>query len=368
MKDHVRELLIQARNGDEEAFSQLFTLYHRSVYIKANQILKSDADAQDVVQETFLIVHDKLYQLRELDLFYSWLMMITTSRCNLHFRKEKRYRNRSDGSELYQLREERVYLDPIKHAHNEFERDILLQLIDLLSPKKAEVIRLMYLHEMKLQEIAEYLDISVNTVKTRAVRGREELKQLIVEYERKEQIKLHFNVDALLPLALFTLGTQPSILMIIKQKIGESISFVQSHAAMSVCTCSLTALTISGGVFVVQDYEAQKAVEAAKVSSNIHQQEQVEEPIQKEEEQPIVEALPQAAFTPVTYQDTQIETIREAYYACLNFAETKEQMKLHTQEEFQEILPLIENLKQSSSPYYQQLIDQGWVSLFEAYV
>lgn len=369
MKDHVRELLIQVRNGDEQAFSQLFTLYQRSVYVKANRILQSDADAQDVVQETFLIVHDKLHQLRELDLFYSWLMQITVSRCHLHFRKEKHYANNSDGSELYQLKEERVYLDPIKTADNENERDILLDFINLLAPKKAEVLKLMYLKEMKLQEIAEYLDIPVNTVKTRAVRGREELKQLIIEYERKEQIKLHFHMDAILPISLFTISAHPSIVMMIKQKLTESITFVQSHAAISVCTCSLTALTISGGVFVVQDYEAQKDIDMPKVSANMTQQEQQESPPPiTEEEQPVVEALPQAAFTPVTYQDTQIDTIREGYYACLNFAETEEQMKSHTKEEFQALLPLVKNLKESASPYYKQLEEQGWVALFELYL
>lgn len=364
MKDEVKGLLIQARAGDEEAFSQIFTLYRNSVFVKARRIMQNDANAQDIVQETFLIVHRNLYQLRDLDLFYSWLMQITVSRCQMHFRKEKHYTNVEYDDTLLGQKETRSYLDPVKHVDQMNEREILLKMIDSLAPKKAIVVKMAYLEEMRMDEIAAVLGINVNTVKTRAKRGREDLQKMIEAYEEKEHVKLH--VDVLLPAALLTSAMHPSIITWVLQKSTQTLQYIKQNLLISSCVTSLGALAVTGTVFVVQDYQAQANIEQKEaVSANVETS-QAEDKKEDTNTNPpaVIQKKTKVLFVPVTYEEEELTSAREAYYVCLNFAQKQAEFEQMSNEELRALKPVFDALKTSNSPYYQLLEDTGWAGLY----
>lgn len=367
MKDMVRELLEKARDGDEEAFTQIFTLYQNSVFVKARKIMQNDANAQDVVQETFLIVHKNLQQLRDLDLFYSWLMRITISRCHMHFRKEKHYAKESYEESIVNQKEERTYLDPEQSMHEKNTREILLTLIDSLSPKKAMVVKMAYLDEMRMDEIADVLGINVNTVKTRAKRGKAELQKKIKEYEKREKISLRIHADVILPTTFFVTALQPNILHIIQQKCMKSIQYVKQHVVMSSCCASLSVLAVSGSVFLYQDIQEQlnmKSVpQVQEPSINKAENEDIKEP-----NSPIIMKANTISFAPVIYHDDTVKTPRDAYYICLVFAENKDDFLQKSKEELSLFHAVYNALKESGSPYYTQLKDMGWAIMYEEFL
>lgn len=364
MKDMVRELLVKARDGDEEAFTQIFTLYQNSVFVKARNIMQNDANAQDVVQETFLIVHKSLHQLRDLDLFYSWLMRITVSRCQMHFRKEKHYAKEAYDDSILDQKEERPYLDPEQSMREKSDREILLKLIDSLSPKKAAVVKMAYLQEMRMDEIAQVLGINVNTVKTRAKRGKAELQKKIQEYEKKEKISLRFHADAILPSAFFISAFHPTLFQIIQEKFSQCMQLLKQHAVMSSCCASLSVLAVSGGVFLYED-----SIERASMKTVPHVQEssigKVENEDETEDNSAIVKQANTASFTPIPYHEDTIKTARDAYYTCLVFAETGEDLKQKSEDELAIFHDVYIALKKSNSPYYSQLKESGWTSMYE---
>lgn len=358
MEDRILQLVEQAQRGNEEAFTELFHMYYPSAYKKACGICLNEADAKDAVQESFYEVHRSLHKLREPAKFYSWLMMIVMSKSNLQYRRYRHLASNAVDEYTNAYEEKRKYMDPIKHAEDESERDILLSLIDSMTPKQSEIVKLMYLREMKLSEIAQELDIPLGTVKTRAARAKEELRKRIDEFEKTENRKLNFHVDMLLPSALIGTSYLATLSMTIKQKVSQVMSFASQNATMSICTVSLSTLVVTGGVFAYQDYQ--------NLNGRPEQSSAQTTPQPKEEA--VVPEIPLAAFSPVSYAGDDITTIRDAYFSCMNFAQDEETMKQRTKEEFQEIIPLYEQLKKSDSPYYQQLLEEGWISLFEVYV
>lgn len=357
MEQRIYDIVVQAQKGEEEAFTKLYELYAQSVYAKAITITHNEADAKDIVQEVFIEVHRAIANLREIDSFYSWLMMITVNKCNHLFRKQRFFvKQPFDQKQSHQQVDSRIYMNPELTLHNRSEREILLDMIDSLTPKQAEILRLMYLNEMKLQEIADVLDIPLGTVKTRAVRAREELKKKLEAFERQEGYRLHFHADTLLPITMVSFP----IFTMLKQKVTSIYQFASSHVTMTACAASFGALAISGGAFLYQDLQKPdlpKQPASQEVSSK------PSAPSSSKEETPLVQAF----FQPTTYQEDSINTIQEAYYTCLNFGKTKEQLKEYTKEDFQDIIPIYEQLKTSGSPYYTKLVRSGWSSLFEQY-
>lgn len=357
MEDRIIQLVEQAQCGNEEAFTELFHMYYPSAYKKACSICLNEADAKDAVQESFYEVHRSLHKLREPSKFYSWLMMIVMSKSNLQYRRYRHLASNAIDEYTNVYEEKRKYMDPIKHIEDESERDILLSLIDSMTPKQSEIVRLMYLREMKLSEIARELGIPLGTVKTRAARAKEELRKRIDEYEKTENRRLNFHVDMLLPSALIGASYLTTLSRVIKQKASQVMNFASQNATMSICTASLSGLLVTGGVFAYQDYQ--------NLNGRPEQSTAQTTPQIKEEE--MVPEIPLSAFSPVSYAGDDITTIRDAYFSCMNFAQDEETMKQRTKEEFQEIIPLYEQLKNSDSPYYKQLLEDGWISLFEVY-
>lgn len=78
----------QFLEGDLEAFSFIYKIYKNSVYYFAVSITKNTADAEEVVQETFLKVYHKVHQLEDLSKFHSWIFSITyNTALNMNRRK-----------------------------------------------------------------------------------------------------------------------------------------------------------------------------------------------------------------------------------------------------------------------------------------
>lgn len=364
MENQTIELIKQAQMGDEEAFTQLFQDYYHSVYYKAYQMTRNEADAKDIAQEVFYEVHQSLPRLQEPQHFYAWLMVITSSRTKNLFRKHQYDATFFENLQEINVQEKRIDANPEQFVHDKGEQEIIYELIMQMPKKYADVIALVYLKELKLQEIADILQVPLGTVKTRAARGRKELKSLINAYEKKEQRRLSFHIEGAIPLSLLFMEQIQSVVEIIMTQTKKALHTISTNVVTSCCVVSFSALAVSGGAFLYEDLQVQ-----AKSSQKPHPQQQTAQqpPIVQEKEQSTQEALKKNSFPQTNYQGTQITSSRDAYYICLNFAYTQEEMTHHTKEDFKEILPIYEVLKNENSTHYQQLQKQGWTTLFETY-
>lgn len=346
-------LVVKVINNDEQAFREMFHLYYGKAYAIALRIMNNDADAQDAAQETMLEVHRSIHKLKEPSYFYAWMIRIVISKCNRMYRKKSAVTMDPDTlSSIAEFKEKRVYMLPEHANENASEKEILIGLIYSLKKEMAVVLDMMYIQQMKLHEIAEHLDIPINTVKTRAVRGRKLLKAEIKNFEKLEGRKLSFHIHT--PL-IFTILAYFSYS---KKAIKHTGNVIKTNAIQCVCAASFSALAVSGAVFIKDDMNRSHSVNPPITTNENEEVKQTES-----------SANPNAVynrFQAVYYEDEMVETSFDAYYTCLNWAINEADMQNKSKDEIEAIRPIYEALKHKQDEYWQQLSNRGWVNAFEA--
>ncbi len=179
-------LVDRFKNGDEAAFEEMVVRYRDRIFARVFQLLKNRQDAEEVTQDAFLRAHKGLENFRGDSSFSTWLFQIAT---NLAHNKYWYWWRRKRDKSVYlgqPLSEESdatmIDVIPAK-GENPGESAVTQELVDrvsecmnFLSPKHKEILTLRNMKNMSYEEIADYLGISVGTVKSRIARARESLR------------------------------------------------------------------------------------------------------------------------------------------------------------------------------------------------
>jgi len=184
--DDERQLVHRAREGDFEAFESLVSLYERRLYTVALRIVGQAHDAEEVVQQTFLSVIEKLETFREESSFYTWVMRIATNHALALLRK----RSRRSAVPLVEGGSAESYADvphpefiaqwtetPEDIASRRETRRLLDEALDELDEKYRLVFVLRDVEGLSTAEAAEALGITPNNVKVRLLRARLMLRE-----------------------------------------------------------------------------------------------------------------------------------------------------------------------------------------------
>ncbi|WP_244532571.1 RNA polymerase sigma factor [Mesobacillus persicus] len=149
-------------------------------------LIKDEQGAEEAVQDTFISGYDKINQLTDHVKLKSWLTSILINRCRSHMRKPswKRMVPRFDLIERYEADEST--LDPEDHLIQLLESQELAEAIHQLDYKYREAITLFYFNDMKITEMALYLKANESTIKSRLLRGRSKLKEILLRGEDDE--------------------------------------------------------------------------------------------------------------------------------------------------------------------------------------
>jgi RNA polymerase sigma-70 factor (ECF subfamily) len=174
-------LVVAAMVGDLEAFDTLASRYRRGV-VRAAQAIVGRNDAEDVAQEALLLAFKALPSLEEPGRFPAWLHAITRHRA-LRFDSRERVLRRAHVA-MDELLLEKI--PALARPTVERESDAELQsALAGISPDHALVLRLHFLDEMPLKRIAAFLGVSLATVKWRAHRGKELIRERIKRQKGK---------------------------------------------------------------------------------------------------------------------------------------------------------------------------------------
>lgn len=171
------ELIARAQQGDKEAYIELIQIHQQTVEKFAFQCGVHSNDLADVSQEVCVKLYRFLHQFKQ-DRFTTWLYKITLNATRDYYRKEQRELAKEDKlnaqrQTIFLSAEDDVLL---------FEEDKLLHnAIQALDEKYRYPIVLYYFHELKYEEIAEVLNISLSTVKVRLLRAKEKLKAALMQ-------------------------------------------------------------------------------------------------------------------------------------------------------------------------------------------
>jgi RNA polymerase sigma-70 factor (ECF subfamily) len=168
----ITTLIKQIETGDPEAFRLLFERYKNLVFRSAYLMLDDAPDAEDVLQEVFVLVHRHLSSYRpEKGAFTTWLYAITANQC-----RNRRRVKRVLTIPLSWIQDFRGRAN-MDEASDLDRKQPILQALDKLSPKVRDVVILRYYNELSYAEIAEVLAVPIGTVQSRLNWGLKKLRQ-----------------------------------------------------------------------------------------------------------------------------------------------------------------------------------------------
>ena len=180
MKNEDVALIQRILAGDEAAFANLIRKYRKQVHAQALRQINDYQIAEDIVQETFLQVYQRLETLEDPKLFPKWLHVIVNRRCIAWLRKNRLQIGSLEETDISEIEKE-AYSRYVAAEHAETtaeaQRDLVAKLLAKLKESDREVIKLHYFEEMTSSEIGTFLGVSENTIKSRLHRARERLKK-----------------------------------------------------------------------------------------------------------------------------------------------------------------------------------------------
>jgi RNA polymerase sigma-70 factor (ECF subfamily) len=184
------DLINSFKSGDKTVFEDIILRYQDRIYNLCLYMLGNSHDAEDAAQDTFLKAYRSLNDFKPKASLYTWLYRIAVNTCIDHKRKpffESIFR-RSDTGEEMVIEYPSVSPSPEKDYESKQIQSALQKALRKLSPKLRAVIVLKEMEGLSYEEIADTLDVSIGTVKSRISRAREELRTLLKDFTEQKQI------------------------------------------------------------------------------------------------------------------------------------------------------------------------------------
>ena len=196
MKNNDVVLIQRILTGDETAFESLIRKYRKQIHAHAWRKTGDFHIAEDITQDTFLQVYQKLETLEDPILFVRWLYVIVDRLCIAWFRKNRIRTESLEETDISEIETEAYsqYVAAENAKTNaEAQRDLVQKLLTKLKESDKQIITLHYFQEMTYSEIGSYLGISESSIKSRLHRARQRLKKY--EFIIQEALDITFKEE-----------------------------------------------------------------------------------------------------------------------------------------------------------------------------
>ena len=200
MGKSIGELVLLARRDDQNAVNELYNQTFKKAYFVARTAIKSsDGDyssqIEDIMQDAYVKAFSSLDKLEEPEKFQGWLDTIVINRCKDFLKKKKptlfsdmASENSNDGStlEFEDSREnDRMEFRPEESVDYGETKRLIAEMLDRMPEDHKMCLLMYYYEEMSVRQIAEAMDCSEGTIKSRLNYARKNLKGQVLELEKK---------------------------------------------------------------------------------------------------------------------------------------------------------------------------------------
>jgi RNA polymerase sigma factor (sigma-70 family) len=169
------ELVERCKQGDAQSFQALYRKYSKAMYNTSLRIVNNTADAEDVLQESFLDAFRSLHDFHYRSTFGAWLKKIVINKSINILRKRRNALVDLENTELQEMGEE----EPVNEEEIQYRVEEVKKTITRLPDGYRTVLSLYLLEGYDHEEISQILHISHNTVRTQYVRAKQKLLTLI---------------------------------------------------------------------------------------------------------------------------------------------------------------------------------------------
>jgi RNA polymerase sigma-70 factor (ECF subfamily) len=175
-----KEILAQLFLGNEHAFEEIYKQYSTRLYGNLLKFVKSDADAQEILQDVFLKIWNNRQHIDIERSFRSYIFKIAENQVYDFFRKAVRNK-KMEASLMAASSLEYMHIEEM--LLNKENTLLLEKAIDSLSPQRQQIFRLCKLEGKTYKEVSELLQISVSTISDHIVKGT---KTIRIYFENNE--------------------------------------------------------------------------------------------------------------------------------------------------------------------------------------
>lgn len=188
MQQTLTELVQLASRGDEAAVSELYRQTYKGAYRVIRTLIKDEDAALDILQDTFVKAFDSLDQLQEPERFQAWVNQIGANRAKDYLKKKRPVlftEMENEDGEMQEFSDECISHLPEAVLDREETARLLKEILDSLPEEQRAVLFMMHYEQMSIKEIAQALNCSENTVKSRLNYGRKKVKAAVEDLEKK---------------------------------------------------------------------------------------------------------------------------------------------------------------------------------------
>lgn len=180
-------MIERAKEGDAFAFEQIYNETIKGAYYVAKKFLGTDTAAEDVLQESYIKVYEKLGEYQAGN-FQGWVDVIVANRCKDYLKKKNPLlfsEMESDDGVEFDKEDTREEFRPDRKVDYDETKRLVKEIIDKLPIDQKMSVVMFYYEQMSVKEIATAMECSENTIKSRLNYGRKTIKAEVEKLEKK---------------------------------------------------------------------------------------------------------------------------------------------------------------------------------------
>lgn len=226
--------------GDKESYYVIYDMSIKYIYKIVFDIIKDHHATEDLVQETYLTIYNKIGSLEEVDKFYAWAGRIATNHTFRYIQKNKRELltlDSEDGSSEFAFEvatQDNEEFIPENILMDKEKQRLILQIIDGLSIEQKLAVQYFYYEEMSVTEIAEAMGCARGTIMSRLNYARKAIKAAVVEMAEKQGTKL------------YSLGALPLFYLLFRSSVENFTLSATAKIAGSIAAEKTAGVTVAG--------------------------------------------------------------------------------------------------------------------------
>lgn len=170
----MKQLLQRCESGEQSAQLEIYKRYYKAMYNTALRILNNSFDAEDMMQESFLIAFTKLSTFKGEVTFGSWLKRIVINKCLTQLKRNKRF----EEVKLEVARNDEI--EDVRVDYSTIKSEFVLQKINELKDNYRIALTLHLIEGFDYEEISEIMNISYQNSRTTVSRAKEKLRQVVM--------------------------------------------------------------------------------------------------------------------------------------------------------------------------------------------
>ena len=179
-KQNIESLLALCQDGNQLAQLEVYNRYQKAMYNTALRIVKDTAEAEDVMQESFITAFSKLHNFKGEATFGSWLKRIVINNSIVQYRKSLRFVQVSEENIAEEAEEDP---DPSNDEYSQIQTNQLMDCMNSLNDSYKNILSLHFIEGYDYQEICEILEISYANCRTMISRAKESLRKKLITVE-----------------------------------------------------------------------------------------------------------------------------------------------------------------------------------------